>query len=383
MKNEELLSLLGKLVSFNSISGSEKPLVDFLDSYLSRYNIETERLDSGTLCALIKGDEGGPTIVLDAHIDTVGIADITKWHTDPFSLTRSNNKLYGRGTSDMKGGAVALISAALSLLNRPFKGKVVLAFVVEEERFEGIASREVSQKYNPDYVIIAESTAGRLNIGQRGRCEIKLEAYGKSCHSSNPDEGENAIFNAFDAISAIKEMKSPTHPKLGKGICVLTDIISSPYPGSSVLPEKCIATFDRRTLVGESEESVIDPINKELEEKGINAKAYIAQGETKSYTNLVLSARRFFPSWLLDENEEIVKKAIRGLKSVGLFTELGCYSFCTNGSHYCGEKGIPTIGYGPGEEKNAHIVDEYIEEESLYKSAEGMRAILFSLLDIV
>ncbi len=379
MNDKDTLELLRLLVETESVTGNEGKIVETLDGVFHSLGFRTLKTPSGCICGVLEGEEEGPTVLIDGHIDTVGIPNRERWTYDPFTLTSVDGRLYGRGTSDMKGGVSAAIAAASSLMPLK-KGRLVVACIVEEERFEGICAREVSALFNPDYVIIAESTHGRLNIGQRGRCEVLLKAGGKSCHSSNPEEGENAVFNAIKAIEAIETIAPGEHEILGKGIMVLTDIISVPYPGMSIVPEECRVTYDRRTLVGETGESVIGPINRLLKEKNINAEASIAFGETVSYTGNSLSSPRFFPAWCYSENDEIVKKSRAALEDAGLFVGYGHYAFCTNGSHYGGEKGIPTIGYGPGEERLAHIVDEYIEESDLYRVRRGMEAILRALL---
>lgn len=379
MNDKDTLELLKLLVETESITGNEKNIVDVLDDVFHSLGFKTIRTPSGCICGVIDGKEKGPTILIDGHIDTVGVPNIERWTHDPFRLTSEDGRLYGRGTSDMKGGVTAALAAASSFIPLA-KGRIVVACIVEEERFEGICAREVSALFNPDYVIIAESTHGKLNIGQRGRCEIVVKAEGRSCHSSNPEEGENAVLNAVQAIEALETFVPEEHEILGKGIMALTDIISSPYPGMSIIPGECRITYDRRTLVGETPESVLGEVNRLLEENNIHASASIALGETTSYTGNRLSSLRFFPSWCYSTDDEIVKKSSAGLESIGLFEGYGHYAFCTNGSHYAGEKNIPTIGYGPGEERLAHIVDEYIEESDLYKVRRGMEGIIRSLI---
>lgn len=383
MDNKEVLALVKDLIDISSISGTEEKVASFIESKFLSLGMKSERTPSGCVCGIVEGTTPGPTVLMDGHIDTVGIPDITKWKHDPFKATLEDGKLYGRGTSDMKGSVGCLIAAASSFVGKEFPGRIIVSCIVEEERFEGICAREVSERYKPDYVIIGEATSGKLNIGQRGRCEILLESSGKSCHSSNPEEGDNAVLNMMEAIRILSSLPEKVHPVLGKGIMVLTDIISTPYPGASVIPEKCSVTYDRRTLVGETPESVLEPINTLLKEKGAKAEARIAYGSTDSYTGHHLEALRFFPAWLYDTESEVVKRARKGLDSVGLFKEYSHYSFCTNGSHYAGEANIPTIGYGPGEEKLAHIVDEYVPEKDLYEVHEGLKGILNGLLGIV
>ena len=375
--DNDAIRLASSIIRIPSVTGSEGEIISFLDSYLADAGFSTEILPSGSLIGIIDGGMTGPTTVLDGHIDTVGIGDESEWSFPPFAGDVADGMIRGRGASDMKCGVAASIVAASRFAGQRFPGRIVVACIVEEERFEGIASREVSERLDPDYVIIAESTDGRLNIGQRGRAEIQIESYGRSCHSSNPEEGSNAIYAMIEAIGRIDSMPLHSHPLLGDGIMALTDIISLPYPGMSVIPSRAKATYDRRTLPGETGDGIASEISDAL--SGISAKASIAYGTTTTYSGLTLSALRFFPAWVFDEDCNLVSLASRGLKEAGLFKGLGHYSFCTNGSHYAGEKGIMTIGYGPGEERLAHTVDEAISVRSLTSCCRGLYAILSSI----
>ncbi|MNI19669.1 Acetylornithine deacetylase [compost metagenome] len=287
----------------------------------------------------------------------------------------------------MKGQLSAMIVAAACFaedIKKDFKGDIYVAGVVHEEIFEGIASRKISEAVNPDYVVIGESSELNLKIGQRGRAEIVIETFGKPAHSANPEKGINAVYKMSKIIEKIQELETPMHPVLGKGILVLTDIKSSPYPGASVVPDYCKATFDRRLLVGETKESVLAPIKAFVEElmkedSELKAEVSYAKATENCYTGSTISGERFFPGWLYEEKDEFVQIAYEGLKSAGLDPEITQYSFCTNGSHYAGEKGIRTIGFGPSKENLAHTIDEYIELEQLFIGAEGYYGILNSL----
>lgn len=373
---EKLIDLASSLIRIPSITGSEGEIVSYLSSYLSHSGFAVEHMPSGSVAGIVDGGLPGPTLVLDGHIDTVGIGDEEDWTFPPFSGDIVSGMIRGRGASDMKCGVAAAIMAASSFVGRHFPGRIVVGCIVEEERFEGIASREIAERFHPDYVIITESTDGLLDIGQRGRAEVVVEAEGRSCHSSDPSVGINAIYVLIEAIRAIDSLPVPVHPLLGKGIMALTDIISKPYPGSSVIPSGARATYDRRTLVGESGEAITEAINEALRKRGIAASASIAFGHTVTYKGVELSAPRFFPAWLMAEDSPLVSIARRGLESAGLFKGLSHYSFCTNGSCYAGELGIPTIGFGPGEERLAHTPDEAIAVDSLINAYKGLLAIL-------
>lgn len=172
---------------------------------------------------------------------------------------------------------------------------------------------------------------------------------------------------------------------MGKGILEVTDIISSPYPGASVVPEYCRATLDRRLLTGETRESVLAPIQElirqlEKEDQEFSAKASFSVGSEKCYTDEEIQGERFFPGWYYDPKEDYIQKILKKVREAGYNPKLTQYSFCTNGSHYAGEKGIPTIGLGPSREDLAHTVDEYVELDQLYGAVECYYAVMEALL---
>ena len=144
-------------------------------------------------------------------------------------------------------------------------------------------------------------------------------------------------------------------------------------------------TYDRRLLVGETKESVLAPIQKVLDElmasdDKINAKVSFATGEELCYTGNTISGERFFPGWLFDKDENFIQDIRKELEIMGFQPEITQYNFCTNGSHYAGEKGIKTIGMGPSNERLAHTIDEYIEIEQLTKVTECYFGIMKALL---
>ena len=172
-------------------------------------------------------------------MDTVPVPDPSAWQYPPFGAEIHGDRIYGRGTSDMKGALAAMTSAASFFARdsrRDFAGEIYVAGVVHEECFEGVASRAISQQVHPDIVVIGEASGLNVKVGQRGRAEIVLESFGKPCHSANPEKGINAVYKITKAIAALRQVEVPHHPVLGDGILELTDIKSSPYPGASVVP---------------------------------------------------------------------------------------------------------------------------------------------------
>lgn len=387
-RKEELISLCQELIRNQSLSGEEENVALAIKNAFETLGYDECFVDSyGNVIGHIKGKREGKKILFDGHIDTVPVPDDTKWSHAPFSGERVDGKIYGRGTSDMKGQLSAMMASAAFFAkdtNKDFDGDIFVAGVVFEEIFEGVSARKISEAIKPDYVVIGESSELNLKIGQRGRAEIVVETFGKPAHSANPEKGINAVYKMSKIIEKIQEIEPVEHDVLGKGILVLTDIKSSPYPGASVVPDYCKATFDRRLLVGETKEEVLAPIQKIIDElkkedKEFNAKVSYAIGTETCYTGETIHGERFFPAWLYDEDDEFVKAALKGLREAGIEPEITQYSFCTNGSHYAGEAGIKTIGFGPSKENLAHTIDEYIEEEQLFKGAEGYYGILKSV----
>lgn len=376
---QEVINLCQDLIRKSSYSGHEQNVADILKTYMQKNNFDKVFTDKyGNIIGCIKGNRPGPKILFDGHIDTVPVANELEWTYPPFAAEIHDDKIYGRGTSDMKGAVAAMCVAAKYFkedFGNDFAGELYIAGVVHEECFEGVASREVSKNIKPDYVIIGEASNLNIKIGQRGRAEIIVETFGKSCHSANPEKGINAVYKMAKIIEAINTLEPPHHEILGDGILELTDIKSSPYPGASVIPDYCRATYDRRLLVGETKESVLAPIKKLLEEmmakdSTLKVKVSYSVGKEKCYTDNEITGERFFPGWLYDKNDEFVQKAYVQLKNNGFNPEITQYNFCTNGSHYAGEAHIKTFGLGPSKENLAHTANEYIEINQLIKAVQ-------------
>lgn len=388
-EKKEVTELCQAMVRARSLSGEEEQVANIVRAYMEKNAFDEVHVDRyGNIVGCIKGKRPGPKILYDGHIDTVPVPDPAAWTQDPFGGSLINGRIYGRGTSDMKGALAAMLVGAASFARktkRDFAGSVYVAGVVHEECFEGIAAREISARVQPDVVIIGEASELNLKIGQRGRAEVVLETFGVPAHSANPHKGINAVHAMMQLVGEVEKIKPCSQPSLGAGVSVLTDIISTPYPGASVVPSHCRVTYDRRLLVGETLESVMNPYTKAVEDLAavhptFKGKASYATGTEKCWTGDTIQGERFFPGWLFDEKEDFVQRALSGLRAAGQNPCISHYSFCTNASHYAGEKGIKTLGYGPSLETLAHTIDEYIEESQLHAVAAGYVAISGALL---
>ncbi|UIJ38635.1 YgeY family selenium metabolism-linked hydrolase [Desulfobaculum bizertense] len=387
-QKNSVVTLCQDMIRQASVSGEEAGVAGVLKSFMESNGFDEVVMDRyGSVLGCVKGNKPGPKILFDGHIDTVPV-DASRWTKEPFGAEIEDGRMYGRGTSDMKGAVAAMAMAAAHMAlpeNRDFAGEIYVAGVVHEECFEGVAGREISARVQPDVVVIGEASQLNLKIAQRGRAEIVLETIGKPAHSASPAEGINAVHKMMELVRRVEAIEPPKQDVLGLGTNVLTDIKSAPYPGASVVPSGCRVTYDRRLLVGETKESILAPIQKVIDELSaedseFSAKVSLAVDSAPCHTGETISAERFFPAWRYDESEDFIQKTLAGLHEIGLAPKIDHYAFCTNGSHYAGEAGIKTFGFGPSLETLAHTDDEYIELDQLYKAVAGYTAISTSLL---
>ncbi|MFE8153120.1 YgeY family selenium metabolism-linked hydrolase [Brenneria goodwinii] len=386
-RHQQVIEYCQSLVRQKSYSGHEAGVVDEIRRIMEHFQFDDIHVDDfGNIIGGIVGNQPGEVLLLDGHIDTVPV-DESQWSQAPWGAEIRDGKIYGRGTSDMKGAVAAMIAAVgffAQDCQRNFRGAIYVACVVHEECFEGVAARAISARYHPDSVIIGEASELNINVGQRGRAEIVFETFGKPAHSANPHKGINAVYHMSKLINRLSALAAPEHARLGPGILEITDIKSSPYPGASVVPDYCRATADRRLLVGETEESVLAPLRELIdtlsaEDPQFRAQVSYARGQETCYTGNTIDGKRFFPGWITDTRHPLVEAALTALTHNGRQPKVATYSFCTNGSHYAGEAGIATIGFGPSRENLAHVIDEYIEIEQLTRAADGYYAIIRQL----
>jgi putative selenium metabolism hydrolase len=381
MSAERLITFTQALVRCPSLPGDEGPVTALVAREMEALGYDRVWVDAnGSAVGIINGGLPGPTLLLDAHTDTVGIAPGLPWHRDPFAAEIEDGVLYGRGIVDMKGALAAMVHGAASADRSRMAGRVVVSASVLEEHLEGAALRAVMDDVHPDFVVIGEPSDLKLVHGGRGRAEIRLETIGRPAHSSSPQLGRSAVLDMLQVIAAMERAPMPVHPVLGPAVQALTDIISDPYPGISTIPSRCLATYDRRLLAGETAEEILGRIASDPSLAGIEVHATIPQGEHRTYTGAQLVGSKWLPAWLLPEDHPFLQAAMRGLTAAGLAPDLDVYRFCTNAAYSAGTAGIPTVGFGPGHEGQAHVVDEHLKVSALSAARAGYRGIIEATL---
>jgi putative selenium metabolism hydrolase len=335
---------------------------------------------NGSVMGIIDGARPGKTLLFDAHTDTVGISPGVPWQHDPFGAQIDGDAIFGRRAADLKGALAAMVYATASTDRSRLRGRIVVSASTLEEVLEGIALKAVMDATPPDFVVIGEATNLNLSRGGRGRAEVHLTTVGRPAHSSSPHLGRNAILDMMAVLATVEGILLADDPFMGPAIFALTDILSQPYPGHSVIPSICLATYDRRLLPGETPASVLGAITERLATTDIALCAEIGQGEYRAYTGAVLRCEKFFPAWLYPETDPFVAQVRHGLNMAGLQPRTSAYRFCTNAAYSAGLAGVPTVGFGPATEADAHVVDERLRVADLLAAANGYAGIIAAVL---
>ncbi len=380
MNQQLLVEFTQALVRLPSLSGEEQQVAARVEAEMRALAFDSVTVDAnGSVIGVVQGAQPGPTLLLDAHTDTVTISPGAPWQHDPFGAEIDGGALYGRGAADMKGALAAMVHAAAAVDRSQLRGRVVVSASTLEEVMEGVALQAVMAAYPPDMVIIGEATNLNLVHGGRGRAELHLTTTGKPSHSSAPHLGRNAVLDMVRVIDAVGTLQLGEHPLMGPAILALTDIISQPWPGNSVIPSICKVTYDRRLLPGETAEGVISEITSLPAVQALPLDVRIGENSYTAWTGATLAAHKFFPAWLLDAGDAMVTRAQAALAQAGQTPGLSAYRFCTNAAYSAGVAGVPTIGYGPAREADAHVIDERLQLEDLFAAAAGYRALITGL----
>ncbi|NKB89559.1 MAG: YgeY family selenium metabolism-linked hydrolase [Acidobacteria bacterium] len=380
--DQPLLSFARDLVRIPSVLGDEHGVAERTIAEMRLLGFDDVEIDeAGNAVGVLRGASPGPTLVLDAHMDTVDVMPRAEWTHDPFGGEVVDGRLYGRGTSDMKGALAAMVHAVGRLDRESVRGKIVVSASVGEELIEGAALRVVMQRHGADFVVIGEASDLNLVRAGRGRAEFRLVSQGQPAHASSPERGVNAVHVMQRVIEEIERLPMPSHEFVGEGVMCLTDIISVPYPAHSVVPSACRATYERRLLPGETQDDVLDAMREACARAGHpETEVSLALADYTSYTGVSWEQPKWFAPWEFAEDDPIVALSLASLRDAGFDPELASYQFCTNGAYSGGYAGVPTIGFGPSSEHLAHVVDEYIEIEQLEGARGGYAAIARGLL---
>jgi len=381
-----LSAFLRDLVRIPSPSTEERDVAQRIVQEMETVGFPEVSVDSlGNVIARI-GSGRAPTLMFNAHMDTVRVSAPDSWNRDPFGADVEDGVLYGLGSCDMKGGLAAMIYGAKLLQDEGVNldGEVVVACVVQEEECEGLGTRMLVEKtgIRPNWVVIGEPTGLNVSRGQRGRLEMRVIAHGRSAHAASPELGDNAINIGARLVFGLEMLAEQLAEDefLGPGTLAVTDISSS-ASSRNAIPDLCTLILDRRLTLGENETKALAEVQRVIAREGVNAEVAVTEYHTSSYTGNACRTREFYPAWVLSADHPLVNAAMRAAQTqLKRRPQIVCWGFSTEGVYTAGEAGIPTIGFGPGEEAVAHTADEHVLLSDVYTAAEVYAQLAAQLL---
>lgn len=367
---EDIIQFLRDICAIPSMDGQLKDVGDCIQAKMKQLHFDETRFDKmGNTIGRI--GNGPKKIVFDSHIDTVGVGDPDEWEWDPFKGKIEDGRLYARGACDEKGSTPGMIyglafARDLGLLD----GYTAYYFGNMEEWCDGIAPNafvEADPQVRPDFVVIGEPTRMQIYRGHKGRIELKITAHGRSAHAASHYLGDNAVYKMMSIITQIRELDRRmrfgmgSHPVQGFPSIAVTDV-QARTASINAVPDQFTIYIDRRITLNEPREEVIETIRGLIPDY-LQDEIHVEElfYDEPSYTGFVFPVSKFYPPWLLDDAHQLTRAGQATIEALwGETRQLGTWDFSTNGTYWAGKAGIPSIGFGPGDEKTAHMRDENV-----------------------
>lgn len=415
-----LFELLSRSIAVPSLSGEESAQTEVLARFFTEHRLPFARSPEGSLVAMLlppifaaplvraaevpferwceiardavdlarRSATGNPSretgfLAFNAHLDVVEAGNPASWTHDPFTATIVGERVYGRGTCDMKG---ALAAMAVSLVvgrdvvaaGFPLQMPVIACFVPEEERAEGYAFSKLLGPggFRPTCVLLGEPSSGAVARGQRGKLELRLRVKGRRSHTSVPEAGESAatkmarVALVIDRYDRSERERVGTAPEavLDRTTLALTALRTVPF-NRSFVPDDAEAYVTGRLARGVTRASLLETLAQDPDwPRDLEVETTVAkQVSSKDGTEGPWLTEH--PAWELPVDHSFSRRVAKA--HAGLFgnePEFIIWPFSTDGVASAGRCGIPTLGYGPGTPETAHIVDEYVEIEALMRA---------------
>lgn len=358
MEQEDVIGFLQESIRLNTVNppGNELRLAKRIKAVLEQYGIESQLFPYGegraNLVARLRGQRPGRRLIFNGHLDTVPVGEMA-WDVPPFSGEIREGRLYGRGSTDMKSGLLALLYAFIytKVSGTRFDGELLFTATFGEENGSEGAKVMVEEKQIPpfDAMVIAEPTHNRIFVVHKGVLWVEVVSTGKTAHGSMPDQGINAILPINQFINRLKQVKLAyePHPLLSKPTISITTIHGGMK--TNVIPDRCKLTLDIRTLPGQKHEEILGELQKIADE-------VMAQDPSAS---LEIKAEISMPGIATDPSSALVQAACQVMQ-VGPEAVAGVNYF-TDGSIFSTYSQGEIILLGPGIPELAHQPDEYVE----------------------
>jgi acetylornithine deacetylase/succinyl-diaminopimelate desuccinylase-like protein len=386
---EDVVRFAEELIRTPSLSLGEGRVAELVEAKMKELGYDKVFSDdAGNIVGVLFGRQSSPTVLLNSHMDTVAPGQDDPWESNPFSGHVGDNRLFGLGASDCKGGLAAQVYAG-ALLKRsllPLRGNLVVAATAAEENGRSVGVRTLLKNtlselgIKPTYAILGEPTSLGLYYGHDGWLEVDINVQG-----ANPfhvDDAARAIFSDFESDSQFKSVvDQPENVNLqqlrfeeGRGY------------------RRATVGMARRLRPSENPAEVLGQIkhNASLVAQSAGAVAVdvlVRQENQRLYTGQNTVVRHITHAWSTDPFHPLMERARQALSAAGCEVrpgkwELDRLGMGTAGSVMVNEFQLPTIGYGPGDETRAHKSNEYVEIDRMCECVYGTASIVHSLIGV-
>ena len=380
IQQEDLIRLTQLMVRIPSVNppGNEQDLAEFLVQELKSYGFSSRLVNvqpkRPNVLAILSGKKKGKTILMNGHMDVVPVGDLSAWKYEPFSGTLHQDRIYGRGSVDMKGGLASAIIAAKAFADtygEDFAGRILIAGVVDEED-AGVGSKKLVESVKADMAIVVEPSDRAIYRAHKGVLWFEITTKGKALHSSRVRSGnfENAIYRMSRVVNILEDYLAELEKRKDALVGNPTINVSIIKGGTktNVVPDSCTITVDRRLLPNEDPKIALEEIRKLL----------VSKAKLKDLAFHVSLERE---GTIIKESEPIVKLTRNAVEEVtGKRPRItGCMA-TTDMALLVNQGKIPAVVYGPGSLEQAHVANEYVEVGELLKAAKVYATIFEKVL---
>jgi succinyl-diaminopimelate desuccinylase len=351
---QELFSLLAELVAIPSTypPGDTTRIAEHCGAFLSRLGYAVT-VDNGNTVARLGSAK--PSIVFNAHADTVDVGDRAAWRTDPFKATLIDGRVYGLGACNCKSSMAVHLWLAQDIARRggPKRGEVVFTFVGDEENLGqgGLAHLRKTGAVKPDVLVVAAQTRNRLVLEERGVMWVRVSARGKAAHAGAPHTGDSAILRMQQIIAALQKLPERASSTGQRSTLNVGRIRGG--ENINVVPEECLIELDRRILPADDFDSAFAEIKSTAEQAGASAVELLTGTPGFSAPQNGAGAKAF-----AEAIRAVTGKAPERLNVVG-----------ASDARYFARDGIELLVTGPGDGADSHIANEFVRLEEVVQGA--------------
>ena len=369
---EQIITFCQKLMQQPSLSGHEQSTADLVCAEMLALGYDTVQVDEvGNVVGTIACGSGLSTL-LTAHMDVIDPGEHARWRFPPFSGTLAEGYLWGRGAADDKACLAAMIYGAGLVRKAGIvpPGPMIVAATAGEE-VGGYGAKYLATYLHPDLAIIGEPSGNTLRRGHRGKFEIVVTYHGRSVHASAPQTGLNPNFSLAKFLLALRGLPLKSDPIYG-GTSVAPTLLYVDQKASNVIPAAATVHLDWRNAPGETIDEALAQVKALAQgcaEEGIGVSVGVPAHEEVSYTGSRHELDASFGSFDMASDDRRLLQAKAMLESeLGREMPVSVWGFCTDGGHLA-LAGIPCLGFGPGNERMAHVLDERVALDELVEGA--------------